>query len=326
MIRLEAGNTFQEIFMNTFSRSTNEPDNLLPLTSDIVFKEVLGQEESKPILMVFLNDMLDLHITSPDQLILLNPELNPEYTDDKLSILDIRVQLTDRTSIDVEIQVIDQHNIEPRALYYVCRLCADQLQRGDDYTLLRPSIGFNLLCFNLYNDEDYFRSFVLKDKKTNTEYPNYLELSFLELFKGLSHLSNLSKAERSGQSSVLSARDQWILFLTAKDKEVQQELAENNTTLQAAYNRLVTVSSDEKLRVLQLNREKALRDWNSSIHSAEERGRKLGEAHGQKLGEARINKLVQCLLADNRLDELSQAVSNSDIQQKLLAEYHISES
>lgn len=116
--------------MNTFFSSSIEPDTLLPLTSDVVFKEVLGQEESKPILMGFLNDILDMNITSPDQITLLNPELNPEYIDDKLSILDIRVQLQDHTSIDVEIQVIDQHNIEPRALYYVCRLCADQLQKG----------------------------------------------------------------------------------------------------------------------------------------------------------------------------------------------------
>ena len=111
-----------------------------------------------------------MNITSPDQITLLNPELNPERQDnDKLSILDIRVQLQDHTSIDVEIQVIDQHNIEPRALYYVCRLCADQLQKGDDYTQLRPAIGLNLLCFNLYNDSEYFRSLYLKRIKKQTQ-------------------------------------------------------------------------------------------------------------------------------------------------------------
>ena len=48
---------------------------LLPLTSDIVFKQVFGQEESKPILRVFLNDVLGLDIKSPDQITLLNPTL-----------------------------------------------------------------------------------------------------------------------------------------------------------------------------------------------------------------------------------------------------------
>lgn len=301
--------------MDTFSNSGFEPDSLLPLTSDIVFKEVLGQEESKPILMGFLNDILDMNITSPDQIILLNTELNPEYINDKLSILDIRVQLTDRTSIDIEIQVIDQHNIEPRALYYACRLCADQLQKGEDYSLLRPTIGLNLLCFTLYNDTEYFRSFILKDKKTNAEYPKYLEISFLELFKGSNQLAKTNITNFADCPYTLSTRDQWILFLTTQNKEVQQKLAQNNTTLHAAYERLTTVSSDEKLRAIALNREKALRDWNSSIHYAEQ--------HGKQHGKEQINTLNQRLISDNRFDDLKRSVNDSDFQQQLLKEYGI---
>lgn len=44
-----------------------ETVQLLPLTSDIVFKQVFGQEESKPILRVFLNDVLGLDIQSSEQ-------------------------------------------------------------------------------------------------------------------------------------------------------------------------------------------------------------------------------------------------------------------
>ena len=46
-----------------------DPVQLLPLTSDIVFKQVFGQEESKPILRVFLNDVLGLDIKSADQIL-----------------------------------------------------------------------------------------------------------------------------------------------------------------------------------------------------------------------------------------------------------------
>lgn len=95
---------------DTFSKSVSEPDELLPLTSDLVFKQVLGQEESKPILMEFLNDILNLNIQSPDQLILQNPNIDREHQTDKLSTLDIRVQLENRTSIDIEVQVINEHN------------------------------------------------------------------------------------------------------------------------------------------------------------------------------------------------------------------------
>lgn len=94
-------------------------------------------------------------------------------------------------------------------------------------------------------------------------------------------------------------------------------MAENNTTLHAAYERLTTVSSDEKLRILALNREKAIRDWNSSIHYAEQHGREQGE----QIGKEQINKLNQCLLTDNRFDELKRSISDPDFQKQLLKEY-----
>lgn len=227
---------------DTFSKSVSEPDELLPLTSDLVFKQVLGQEESKPILMEFLNDILNLNIQSPDQLILQNPNIDREHQTDKLSTLDIRVQLENRTSIDIEVQVINEHNIEPRALYYTCCLCAEQLQKGEDYILLRPSIGLNLLLFDLDKKDNYYRSYVLKDKITNKEYPPLFEIAFLELSKGRRLLSGKKDLP-------LSKKDLWILFLTAKNKEVQKRMAEQNTTFQAAYDRLVTASSDEELRI-----------------------------------------------------------------------------
>ena len=68
------------------------------------FKQVFGQEESKPILRVFLNDVLGLDIQSSEQITLLNPIIDPKYLDDKMCILDVRVQLSDRSLIDIEIK------------------------------------------------------------------------------------------------------------------------------------------------------------------------------------------------------------------------------
>ena len=106
-------------------------------------------------------------------------------------------------------------------------------------------------------------------------------------------------------------------ILATKNKEVHQKLAENNTTLHAAYERLTAVSSDEKLRILALNREKAIRDWNSSIHYAEQHGREQGE----QIGKDQINKLNQCLLTDNRFDDLKCSISDPDFQKQFLKEY-----
>lgn len=133
----------------------------------------------------------------------------------------------------------------------------------------------------------------------------------MELFKGVSELTRTKTSDPTNFIHALSGKDQWILFLATKNKEVQQKLVENNTTLHAAYERLTTVSSDEKLRILALNREKAIRDWNSSIHYAEQHGKE------------QINKLNQCLLTDNRFDDLKRSISDPDFQKQLLKEYRL---
>lgn len=285
------------------------------MTSDFVFKEVLGQEESKPILMVFLNDILGLSIRTPDQIELINPEVNPEYIDDKLCILDIRVQLSDRTGIDVEIQVVNQHNILPRAVFYTCRLCSDQLKRGDDYSQLRPSLGLNLLCFDLYQDDRFYRSFVLKDKETNDAYANdtsYLEICIFEIRKALKQIHKQRQLETK-QLSQLSKKDQWVLFLTSGKKEVLEKLALTDQTFYEAFERLATVSSDEKMLAMYRNREKALMDWNSSIKAARE--------EGEKEGAQLVSDLYALLLRDGRMEDLKKAATDPQLRNTLLHEY-----
>ena len=223
-----------------------DPVQLLPLTSDIVFKQVFGQEESKPIIRVFLNDVLGLDIKSADQITLLNPTIDPKYLDDKMCILDVRVQLSDRSSIDVEIQVLNRHNMESRALYYACQLCTEQLHAGDDYAKTAPVYGLNLLCFDLYEDTCYYRSFVLKDRKTNAPYKQKFEIAFFELRKAVGELSR-TKEVKTLALSELTARDRWALFINFGKKEVYEKLVEENKTFEEAYERLKKASSDEKL-------------------------------------------------------------------------------
>ena len=256
-----------------------ETVQLLPLTSDIVFKQVFGQEESKPILRVFLNDVLGLDIQSSEQITLLNPIIDPKYLDDKMCILDVRVQLSDRSLIDIEIQVLNRHNMEKRALYYTCQLCTEQLHTGDDYSKTAPVYGLNLLCFDLYKDSRYYRSFVLKDEETNEIYRQTFKISFFELRKAVSELSQTKEVE-TFELSGLTARDQWALFINSGQQEVYEKLIEENKTFEEAYERLKKASSDETLMAMYRNREKAIRDWNDSINSA----RKDGVQQGLQLG------------------------------------------
>ena len=62
-------------------------------------------------------------------------------------------------------------------------------------------------------------------------------------------------------------------------------MAKTNEYLDEAYNTLLNLSADEKKRLEYEAREKALKDYNTQISSAEKRGLKAGEEIGKKLGE-----------------------------------------
>lgn len=92
-------------------------------------------------------------------------------------------------------------------------------------------------------------------------------------------------------------------------------MADQNTTFHAAYDRLVNASSDEEFRIQYFNRQKAIRDWNSSINAA--------TRMGEQIGENRFALLTDKLLSDKRFDDLNRATKNPDSRAALYQEYNL---
>ena len=63
-----------------------------------------------------------------------------ESTNDKTFFLDIRVDLNQNTLINLEMQVINEHNWPERSLSYLYREF-NQLSTGQSYESLKPSIS-----------------------------------------------------------------------------------------------------------------------------------------------------------------------------------------
>ena len=79
-----------------------------------------------------------------------------------------------------------------------------------------------MLCFDLYKDSRYYRSFVLKDEETNETYRQTFKISFFELRKAVSELSQTKEVE-TFELSGLTARDQWALFINSGQQEVYEK-------------------------------------------------------------------------------------------------------
>ncbi len=66
--------------------------------------------------------------------------------DSKEFILDIEIVLNGDTLLNLEMQVVNQHNWTDRSLSYLCRRF-DPLKQGEDYINCRPAIHIGFLDF-----------------------------------------------------------------------------------------------------------------------------------------------------------------------------------
>ncbi len=237
--------------------------------NDIFFKWLLGDDRRKNLTLDFLNDILKRDSSNRFvDIEFKDKELTPVIEGSKLSILDIKAKMNDNTLVNIEVQVAKQDFIDKRSLYYWSRIYSKQLKKGEKYDLLNQTITINLLNFNYFTQYNtVHNSYHVRNDKTNDILTNDLEMHFIELPKfKVSDIKKLRKDEK------------WIAYFSHNcTNEQREEIAMSEPVIKEALQCENYFAQDNKLRRLYDLQEKALRDYNSSIASAERRAEKRGE-------------------------------------------------
>ena len=201
--------------------------NFINPKTDFAFKRIFGSEQSKPILISFLNALLYQGKSTIADLEILNPYLAPKVRGMKDSFLDIKAKLADQTSVIIEMQVLNYEGFEKRILFNAAKSYSTQLKIGEGYSLLNPVIALTITDFTMFESLEMVVSrFVLKEKEYLLDYPiDDLELVFVELPKFDKALDELT-----------SLTDQWLNFLKhARDLERVPETMGSIPAIQQAF-------------------------------------------------------------------------------------------
>ncbi|WP_254565831.1 Rpn family recombination-promoting nuclease/putative transposase [Oscillatoria sp. HE19RPO] len=172
--------------------------------TDIAFKKIFGSEQSKDILISFLNSMLYDGQPVIEDLEILNPYLAPRIRGVKETYLDVEAKITGNKTAIIEMQVLNVEGFEKRILYNAAKSYSIQLDAGEDYNLLNPVIALTIVDFQMFGDsESVISRFVLKEKDYLVDYlREELELVFVELPKFTKELEQLE-----------TITDKWIYFM-----------------------------------------------------------------------------------------------------------------
>ena len=240
--------------------------------NDFCFKALMSDEIVR---RGFIAAVLGMDEEEAEGSILLPTQLEREWEQDKLGVLDILVKQRDGTRINLEIQVIMQGVWPERTVFYSGKVFARQLKKGEPYEKLNKFIHIGILNFKLYPDSrEYFSRFFLMDSKEHKLYTEKLEICILELPK--------VKECFCPESEVW----QWGIFFNG-DEEEKKMAAGKNKSIAEAYKELVRMSADEEKQLEYEAREMLMRDHISFLYSAEKKGRNEGRKEGKLEGEQR---------------------------------------
>ncbi|CUP11359.1 Rpn family recombination-promoting nuclease/putative transposase [Intestinibacter bartlettii] len=251
---------------------------LLDPKMDFVFKNIFGSEKHPNILISFLNATL-----KPKDLIteveIKNTDLNKGYIEDKFSRLDVKATTSNNEIINIEIQLKNEYNMIKRSLYYWSKLYSEQLNEGEDYSLLKRTICINILNFKYLKTRMFHSVYRMKEIHTNEELSDIEEIHFIEIPK---------LEDGSDEKDMLVA---WIEFLKNPESEKVRSLEMSVDEIREAKDELIKMSNDDTQRELYEMREKTLRDKISALNEAERKGIKKGREEGRKEGEQ--NKAIE---------------------------------
>lgn len=277
-------------FPRTFHAALHRPRSfptgtapLLDLRNDLVFKLLFTRA---PHLLADLINAVR-HDEAPIVVErILNPQIDAGDLDGKTIVLDLHARDATGQLYNIEMQVRRYERWPARSAYYLARTLSEQIQRGQDYELLKPAIAIHFLAHDLFDDPAQANwRFELRDRRQPT----------IRLGKELQlHIIELPKAERLG--CLPAALSAWVACFQhgweeASMKDITHE------PVREAVGRLKVLIMDEDARWRAYAREKAIADDAAALAYATrtgmEQGLEQGRARGLEQGlERGVNRAV----------------------------------
>lgn len=266
--------------------------------TDFAFKKIFGSEQSKDILISFLNGILYEGQPTIEDLEILNPYQAPRVRGMKETYLDVKARITGNKTVIIEMQVLNVEGFEKRILYNAAKAYSVQLDIGESYNLLNPVIALTITDFEMFPQlEQVISRFILKERDYLVDYLIYdFELVFVELpkfNKQLEQLANLT--------------EKWIYFLknARKLQDIPTNMGEIPEILRAFEIANQANLNQDELEDLE-KREMFIHDQRNAITKALNQGMQKGIEEGIQQGIQQGEQQKAIEIAKELLDILDE--------------------
>ncbi len=257
----------------------------IDVTTDFAFKKVFGSQQSKDILISFLNALLDFGDHPIVNLTIVDPYQAPLVATLKNTYVDIKAYLDNGTQVIIEMQVLNHSAFDKRVLSNVAKAYVAQLEKGEEYSELNPAIGLTFTDFVMFSQPELksqvITDFIFLERHHKVPYPEEMRLVFVELPKFEKTLRQLK-----------GMADKWIYFVknVGHLKSIPKTLANDKEICQALSIANTATLTPEELEVQQ-KKLRWLSDQKTNLVRAEQAERENAKA--QKAAQEALDKALK---------------------------------
>ena len=208
----------------------------ISMTNDYQFRALMQMNEK--VLRALVGALMHLRPEEINAVEIKNSIELGTYIEDKDFILDLKILLNNHTIVNLELQVINEHDWCERSLLYLCR-AFDNVNRGDDYLNVLPAVQIGLLDFELFPDRpEFYASYMMLNTKTHEPYSDKLQIRVMELRKS----GNATEEDRKWKL------DKWARFFKAGTWEEIAMLTKDLPVIEDAAETVYHISLDDRIR------------------------------------------------------------------------------
>lgn len=246
------------------------------LTNDFMFKAVLQRNETA--LKGLLCALLDMDVGMIKSVRIMNPIESGRGIEDKLMMLDIKLEMNDSCIMDIEMQVMDEGNWPLRSLAYLSR-SFDQLDKGESYQKIKETIHIGILDFTPEGfPEKLYLDYYFYNLDTAHKYSDKMSIRVLQL-------NRLGKKEDEAGMPELY---HWAQLFKAETWEEMRMLSEKNAAIRECVVTYKELSEDEEAKMLAEAREDYYRRQKDMEIYATEKGLQKGMEQGLQQGQQQM--------------------------------------
>lgn len=267
-------------------------DRYVNFYTDFAFKKLFGTEINKSLLISFLNALLHGK-EEIENVTYLNTEHMGTQEYDRRAVFDVYCKNTQGETFIVEMQKGEQQFFKDRSIYYSTFAIREQASRGYWNYELKGVYTIGILNFRIFNDDEVRHDVQLVDMKTKELFYDKQTFIYLEMPKFVKEGNEL-----------VTMSDKWLYAIRNLGNLMSRPVALQEKVFARLFEVAEIARFDKQERIEYEDSLKALRDWFSTLQTAELKGEARGREEGRE--EAKRSMAAKLKAAGTSVELIAQ--------------------